>query len=109
MISRHSSLLRPQLLIIFLVALGLLFAGARVPDLSRPHRPKAIQRVVLENEYKSFFVHSKHVSDAVAVLPHPPVFSASIWFQAGSRLVSPLYAPQLFIPNFGRSPPCGLS
>ena len=105
----HISPFRPQVLLIFLVALGLLFAGVRVPDLSRPHRPKPSQRVVLEKQQKSCSAHLKICSDVVAVLPEPPVFSAPISFRAELRAVSPRYASPLFFPNAGRSPPAALS
>ena len=109
MMSLHTSRFRPQVLIIFLVALGLLFAGVRVPDISRPHRPKPSQRVVLENHHKSVSNHLKFCGDLSAVLPDPPLLSDPVSFPAQSRVVSPRYASLLFIPNSGRSPPATLS
>ena len=109
MSSLHTSRFRPQVLLIFLVALGLLFAGARVPDISRPHRPKPSQRVVLEKQHKSCSDQLKLCGDVVAALPDAPKFSAPISFQAEPQFVSPRYASHLFIPNSGRSPPAALS
>ena len=109
MISLHTSRFRPQVLIIFLVALGLLFAGVRVPDISRPHRPKPTHRVVLENQQKSVSNHFKHCSDLVAVVPTPPIFSDHISFHAAPQAVSPRYASPLFFTNSGRAPPAALS
>jgi hypothetical protein len=99
----------PQVLVIFLVALGLLFAGVRVPEVSRPHRPKATHRVVLENHQKSFSNHLKQCADVVAVLPKRPTSSNSTSYHALSQVVPPLYASPLFFPNSGRSPPSVLS
>jgi hypothetical protein len=109
MTSLHHSRFRPQVLIILLVALGLLFAGVRVPDISRPHRPKAIQRVVLENHHKIFSDHLKQCSDVVAIVPNSVAFSAPVWFHAASPVVPPSYAAPLVFPNSGRSPPATLS
>lgn len=109
MISLHTSRFRPQVLIIFLVALGLLFAGVRVPDISRPHRPKPTYRVVLEDHQKSVSNHFKHCDDVVAVLPNPQLFSDPISFHAEPQAVAPLYSSPLFFPNFGRAPPIALS
>lgn len=101
----HNSRLRPQVLIILLVALGLLFAGVRVPDLSRPQRPRASQRVVLENQHKISAHHLKHGGDVVAVVPNPPVFTALLPFHAIPPVVLPGHASLLLFPNSGRSPP----
>jgi hypothetical protein len=109
MISLHVSRFRPQVLIIFLVALGLLFAGVRVPDSSRPHRPKPIHRVVLEDHQKSASNHFKHCDDVVAVLPNPQLLSDPISFHAEHRVVAPLYTSPLLFPNSGRAPPIVLS
>ena len=108
--SRWISHFRPQVLIILLVVLGLLCAGARVPDTSRPHRPKPSQRVVLENHHKSCPDHLKQCCDLLAVVAKPAVLSAAIWQQfAQSRTAAPLYASPLLFPRSGRSPPAALS
>jgi len=109
MISRHINNFRPQILVPFLVALGLLFAGMRVPDISRPHRPKPSHRVVLENHHKSFSDNLKQCGDLVAVLPKPLTLNNSISYFAASPFVSPLYVPLSFFPNSGRSPPTARS
>ena len=108
MISLHTSRFPPQFLIILLVALGLLFAGVRVPDSSRPHRPKSSQRVVLENHHKSFPNHLKQGGDLAAVVPNPLIFSDPIPYHAETEVVSPRYLSPLFIPNPGRAPPAAL-
>ncbi len=108
MISLHPSRFRPQSLIILLVALGLLFAGVRVPDISRPHRPKPTNRIVLENHHKNVSDQLKHCGQFVAVVANPYIFSNPISFRSEFRAVSPLYASPLFFPNSGRSPPATL-
>ena len=105
----HISHFRPQVLIIFLVALGLLFAGVRVPDVSRPHRPKPTIRVIVENHHKSFSHHLKQCGDVVAVLPQRPVSCSPLSYHSECKAVPPLYASPLFFPNSGRSPPAALS
>ena len=106
MISRHTHRLRPQVLIIFLIALGLVCAGARVPDLSRPHRPKPSQRVVFENQIKSSPDSCRHCGDVLAIvaklpkLDHPVILSS-----AASPFVAPLYSSPLLVSNSARSPP----
>ena len=110
MISLHSSRFRPQVLVIFLVALGLLCAGVRVPDISRPHRPTPSQRVVLENHHKICSNHLKLCGDIGAVLPEVPTLSGPISFRTAAPVVLQLaFASRLFIPNSGRSPPAALS
>ena len=107
--SLHISHFRPQVLIIFLVALGLLFAGVRVPDTSRPHRPKPTHRVVLENQQKDLTNHLSQSGDVVAVMPKAPIFSNPVWSHAQSHVVPRIHASPLFFPNSGRSPPAALS
>ena len=109
MTSLYHSRFRPQVLIILLVALGLLFAGVRVPDISRPQRPRASQRVVLENHHKTFTNQLKHCGGVVAVVPDSPAFAASLCFPALSRAIQPSVASLLHFPNSGRSPPAKLS
>lgn len=109
MISRRTNNFRPQVLVIFLIALALLFTGMRVPDISRPHGPKPTHRVVLENYQKTFSQHLKQCVDIVAVLPSRLILSVSISYRALSQFVPPLYASLLFSPHYGRSPPAALS
>jgi hypothetical protein len=109
MISRHNNHFRPQVLVTFLVALGLLFAGMRVPDISRPHRPKPSHRVVLENHHKTFSDSLKQCGGLVAVLPKVLTLNDSISYIAASPFVSPLYAYLPFFPHSGRSPPTARS
>jgi hypothetical protein len=106
---RHISHFYPQVLIIFLVALSLLFAGGRVPDLSRPHRPKPTHRVVLEIQQKNASNHLKQSGDLVAVVPNAPRLTDPVTYHSASPVFSPQYASRLSFPNSGRSPPAALS
>ena len=104
-ISHRINHFHPQILLILLVALGLLFTGVRVPDLSRPHRPKATHRVVIETQHKNFFKNLKQYDHFGAALPKLLVSSNTIFYHAVPQLVPPLYATHLPPPNSGRSPP----
>ena len=104
MISLNTSRFRPQILIIFLIALSLLSAGVRVPE-SHPHRPKPTLRVVLENHHKSFPHHLNQCGDVVALLPNPPLFTNPIPYLVACRVVSPRYVSAPCFPSSGRSPP----
>ncbi len=100
---------RPQFLVTFLVALAILFAGVRVPNVSRPHRPKPTQRIVHETQPKTISNHLKQHNDFFTVLPKIPVSGNSTSYHAVSHVVPPLYASSLFSPNPGRSPPAAVS
>ncbi|GFO55523.1 hypothetical protein GMSM_25300 [Geomonas sp. Red276] len=99
---------RLQILIIFLVALSLLSAGVRVPDLSRPHRPKATQRIVVESQHKSIANCLKQQNDLVSVVPTQVAPSNILSYQI-SDLVPPRYTSPPPPPTVGRSPPASKS
>jgi len=105
MTSRRINHFCPHMLLIFLIASGLLFAGVRVPDLSRPHRPKPTHRIVFETQHKNFSKNLKQCDDFVTVLPKLLISSNTISYHAVSQVLPPLYATPLFPPNSGRSPP----
>ena len=107
--SLHISHFRPQFLIIFLVALGLLFAGVRVPDISRPHRPKPTIRVIVENHHKSLSHHLNNCGDVAAVVPKLPNISNPLSHHAEYHVVPERYVSPLFFSSSGRSPPAALS
>jgi hypothetical protein len=109
MFTRKLKQFRPQALLTFLVVLGLIFAGVRVPDLSRPHQPKPTHRVVLEKPHKSASNHLKQCGDLIAVVPTPPAFSRPISYHAELHVVSPRYVSHQFFPRSGRSPPVSFS
>jgi len=95
----------PQVLVAFLVILGLLFGGMQVPDLSRPHRPKATHRVVLKTQYKTASSFLKQQNESVTVFSSTPAWRDNVAYRAVSHAAPPLYASPLTSPNAGRSPP----
>jgi hypothetical protein len=105
MFNRDLKHFRSQALLTFLVVLGLMFAGMRVPDISRPHRPKPTHRVVIENPHKSASNHLKQCRDLVAIIRPPQVLSSPISYHDELQLVSPRYDSHQFFPRSGRSPP----
>jgi len=104
-ISHRINHFRPQILLILLATLSLLFTGVRVPDLSRPHRPKLTHRLVFETQHKNFSKNLKQCDQFGTALPKLLVSSSTISYHAVPQLVPPLYATHLFPPNSGRSPP----
>jgi hypothetical protein len=106
MFNRDFKHFRP--LLTLLVVLGLVFSGVRVPDISRPHRPKQTHRVVLEKSHKTVSNHLKQCGDLVAVIPPSPIFSNPISYRAELQLVSPRHLSPLSFPNSGRSPPVSI-
>jgi hypothetical protein len=95
----------PQILLTFLVALSILFAGMRVPDLSRPHRPKASQRIVLKSQHKTFSHQLNEHKDFAAALPKPLAAGSTASYHVTSPAAPALYVSLLTLPNPGRSPP----
>lgn len=96
---------RLQILVTFLVAVSILFAGMRVPDLSRPHRPKASHRVVVESQHKAFSHHHKEHKDLAAALPNPLAAGSTVSYHVAFKAPPALFASLLSPPNSGRSPP----
>ncbi|HJV35325.1 hypothetical protein [Geomonas sp.] len=94
----------PQILVVFLVALSLLSAGVRVPDLSGPHRPKATQRVVVQNHHASLYKCLKEQNDFVSVVPRLVPVRNTVSYRI-SDVVSPLYTSPASPCTLGRSPP----
>ena len=107
MISCPLNHIRLQVLVVFLVALGLLCAGLRVPDLARPQRPKPSQRAVVENQLKSSPDHLKLCCDLVPLVPEPPRLHAPVfsYLAAAFRVVAPQATSAILFSNSGRSPP----
>jgi hypothetical protein len=96
---------RPQILVTLLVAFSLLFSGVRVPDFSRPHRPRPTQRVVLETLHKTPSSPLKQHDNFVAVSPVPQESTAAVSYHALSRAVPSLYTSPASPAHSGRSPP----
>lgn len=97
--------IRPQTLVIFLVTVALLFAGARVPDLSRPHRPKPLHRVTFELQQKNTSSQLKQYHDLVAVLPKVVESVAVTSYGAVVQATPTLRRSPAVIPHSGRAPP----
>lgn len=96
---------RPQVLVTFLVVLGLLFAGVRVPDLSRPHRPKLTYRAITESHFKTVTSQLKQHNDLAVVVPTLAVASDAVSYPAVARVAPQRYASPPFPTDSGRSPP----
>ncbi len=56
-----------------MIPLFLVFAGMRVPDLARPHKPKPMRRAVLENTTSRTIVQSVVKNDVDPVTTNLPV------------------------------------
>lgn len=84
----------------------ILFLGMRVPDLSRPHRPKPTHRAFIEKQVNKCQQVVKKNLDLVA-LPAKPVEPAAVPACRAQRLFSfqSTDFPLLF-PNLSRAPPC---
>ena len=105
MTGRRLNPIRPHVLLIFLVTFCLFWAGMRVPDISRPHRPKPSQRAVVENPLQNLQDTFKQCGDLFAVIAKLPGLNAPTVSVTRLRAVLPLY-PVLFpVFNSGRSPP----
>jgi hypothetical protein len=106
MISRFPTHRCSRNLVVCLVTLTLLLAGTRVPDLSRPHRPKPSQRAVVTSQlknapevFKQQFDHLVAVIETAVRWAPPIVLAAALpHFSAGQP------CPTSFC-NSGRSPP----
>lgn len=59
--------------IVFLIPLFLVFMGIKVPDFSRPHKPKPMRRAMLDKTPSRTIVESAVKVDVDPVLPLQPV------------------------------------
>ncbi len=109
MIDNYSHQKRIYILATFIVAFCLLVAGMRVPDLTRPHRPKPSQRAVIESQVKT----SQHIVnnsiDFFAIPVKPPQIKTTLLYQ--TEFVFTFYSPAVptLFPNSSRAPPLFLS
>lgn len=97
-----------RILTTVLVTAGLLCAGMRVPDLSRPHRPKPMHRVVLKAQVTTLSSQIKqhqHHDDFFITLPQLPEPAVAVFGHAVASGAPPQHASPLPAPNSGRSPP----
>lgn len=96
----------PNILVTFLVVLGLLLAGVHVPDGSRPHRPKPAQRTLLETQQKPLSAPLKQDNGFDTLLPNLVVaISAAVPYPVISHAAPPCHASTLASTSSGRSPP----
>lgn len=98
--------IRPHLLVVLLVACGLLVAGMRVPDISRPHRPKPAPRAVITSHSKvAPELFKQHYHDFVVLTPSTAAIGAPT-LSRPLRIESIVAPPgDQLITNAGRSPP----
>ncbi len=109
MTRRHLGHRRLSLVVTLVAAFCLLFAGMRVPDPSRPHRPKPSQRAVMESQAKSPQSGVKKSLEFVAALPSPLEFSLPLPRSADSSVTSLGRGVSPIFPNASRAPPVVLS
>jgi len=95
--AKHSRFIR---FITLMIPLFLVCMGMRVPDLSRPHKPKPIRRAVLENTSARTIVQSVVKSDLDPVITSPPLL-VFLSPEVSSPEVLPVY---LSIPLLSLSP-----
>jgi len=105
MIKQKPSHKNLSILVACVTAICILFIGMRVPDISRPHRPKPTHRAFLEKQFKTSPQAVKKSVDLVAIAAVPVEPAAVICYR--SQLLFALQAtgvPPLF-PNSSRAPP----
>ena len=99
----HKSLLT---LVTCVTALCILFMGMRVPDISRPHRPKPTHRAFIEKQVKTWQQQAIKKSLELHAVPAKPVEPGAALLCRPHYLFSFLVTgfPPLF-PNSSRAPP----
>lgn len=97
------------ILLACLITTCILIRGMRVPDISRPHRPKPTHRALLEKQVKPAQQPVKKTVDLVAI-PAKPVepcavvsYRTHLLFAFQGTAVPPLF------PNSSRAPPPSLT
>ncbi len=93
----------------FAVAFSLLFAGMRVPDVARPHRPKPSQRAIAENQAKTSQDAVKKATDTVAVAGESASPRATIPCRVEFVFNLPPIESSPLFPQSSRAPPATLS
>lgn len=106
MIKKHFN--HKSLLIITtcVTALCILLIGMRVPDISRPQRPKQTHRALIEKHVKSSQLAVKKALELFAVPAKPAAPAATVQYRPHYLLPFEVTGfPPLF-PNLSRAPPC---
>jgi len=98
----HKNLL---ILVTCVTAVCILFMGMRVPDISRPHRPKPTHRAFIEKQAKTCQQAVKKSVEVLAILAKPGQPRTAATYR-----IHPLFAFQLpgvppLFPNLSRAPP----
>ena len=107
MIKKHFN--QKSLLIITtcVTALCILLMGMRVPDISRPQRPKQPHRAFIEKHVKSSQQAVKKALELLAIPAKPVEPAAMVQYRPHYLLPFEVTGfPPLF-PNLSRAPPCG--
>jgi hypothetical protein len=100
---------RLSILVTLILGLCLFLTGMRVPDLTRPHRPKPGQKTVVESQDKASQHIVKNSIDLFAIMAMPTVLRNALPYR--TKFVFAFHTtefPPLF-PNSARSPPLFLS
>lgn len=100
---------RHSLAVSLTVMFCLLFAGMRVPDLSRPTRPKPNPKAVLECQTKESQSSIKKSQEFVAVLPCLLECSLPLPRRTEPSVASPGRGVSPLFPHASRAPPVVLS
>lgn len=96
---------RLPLIATLVLALCLLIAGMRVPDLSRPHRAKPSHRAVIENPTKTCQLTIKKTFEMVAVIPAIIELAAPQPHRPDVRTDMPARSLPAISPDSARAPP----
>ena len=100
---------RFSLLVTFIIAFCLVIAGMRVPDLTRPHRPKPSQRAVIESDDKvSQHVVNKSV-EIFAIMAKSTELRTMRAYRTEFAFACHFAEFQTLFPNSSRAPPLFLS
>ena len=104
MFAKHSRYIR---FITLLIPFFLVCVGTRVPDFSRPHKPKPLRRAVLEKTSARTIVHSVVKSDLDPVTTSQPTL-VLLPAEKYSPVTHPVYLPVPLLslsPQSPRGPP----
>lgn len=103
---RHRTL---PLLVTCVTLVAIVFMGMRVPDLSRPHRPKPIHRACIEKQAKPAHEAIKKIQQFLALIPAAVQAPVVIPYRAVDieHFQSAGVSPQF--PNLSRAPPLFLA
>ena len=93
------------ILVICVTAVCILFMGMRVPDISRPHRPKPIHRAFIEKQVKTFQQAVKKSVELLAVLAKPVEQGTAAPYRTRYLFTFQITGVSPLFPNLSRAPP----